>query len=88
VGTDLIATVHSRLARLLQASFPIEMRTPPVPFSTMEQGLQWHKYRTQDPGLVWLRELLVLAVQRMDAGLPPASRQPGGDSGSAGSVAG
>jgi LysR family transcriptional regulator, nod-box dependent transcriptional activator len=79
VGTELIATVHSRLARLLQASFPIELRTPPVPFSTMEQGLQWHKYRTQDPGLVWLRELLVRAVQRMDAGLPPASKQLGAE---------
>jgi hypothetical protein len=32
----------------------------------MEQGVQWHKYRTQDPGLVWLRGLLKKSVERMD----------------------
>jgi len=67
VGTDLIATVHARLARLLSASWPIEIRTPPLPITAMEQGVQWHKYRSQDPGLVWLRGLLRRAVARMDA---------------------
>jgi hypothetical protein len=46
---------------------PIELRQPPLPITAMEQGLQWHKYRTQDPGLVWLRGLLRRAVARMDA---------------------
>lgn len=67
VGTDFIATVHARLARALQPAFPIELRPPPLPITTMEQGIQWHKYRTQDPGLVWLRGLLRRAVERMDA---------------------
>jgi LysR family transcriptional regulator, nod-box dependent transcriptional activator len=67
VGTDYIATVHTRLARQLQAAWPIVLRTPPVPITAMEQGLQWHKYRTQDPGLVWLRGLLKKAVERMNA---------------------
>jgi DNA-binding transcriptional LysR family regulator len=67
VGTEFIATVHTRLARLLQASWPIVTRPPPLPIPTMEQGLQWHKYRTQDPGLIWLRRLLGRAVARMDA---------------------
>ena len=66
VGTDLIATVHARLARLMQTTFPIEMRTPPLPISPMAQGVQWHGYRSQDPGLVWLRGLLRRAVRRMD----------------------
>jgi DNA-binding transcriptional LysR family regulator len=66
VGTELIATVHARLARALQAAWPIELRPPPLPITAMEQGIQWHKYRTQDPGLVWLRGLLRQAVQRMD----------------------
>lgn len=66
VGTDLIATVHARLARALQPALPIELRPPPLPITAMEQGLQWHKYRTQDPGLVWLRGLLRRAVERMD----------------------
>lgn len=66
VGTDLIATVHARLARVLAAAWPIEIRTPPLPITAMEQGVQWHKYRSQDPGLVWLRGLLRRAVARMD----------------------
>ena len=33
----------------------------------MQQAVQWHKYRTQDPALVWLRELLHQSVQIMDA---------------------
>ncbi|MBP6900134.1 MAG: LysR family transcriptional regulator [Burkholderiaceae bacterium] len=66
VGTELIATVHSRLARLLQPAWPIALRTPPLPITAMEQGVQWHKYRTQDPGLLWLRGLLRRAVARMD----------------------
>lgn len=72
VGTDFIATVHRRLAQVLQSSWPIELRTPPLPITAMEQGLQWHKYRTQDPGLAWLRGLLKRAVLRMDAAAPPA----------------
>ena len=67
VGTEFIATVHKRLAQQLMASWPIELRTPPLPITSMEQGLQWHKYRTQDPGLVWLRDLLHRAAARMDA---------------------
>ena len=76
VGTDLIATVHARLAHALRAAWPIELRTPPLPITSMEQGLQWHKYRTQDPGLVWLRGLLMRAVARMDEQrLPLAARE-------------
>jgi len=65
-GTDYIATVHARLARLLATAWPLELRPPPLPMPRMEQAVQWHKYRTQDPGLVWLRALLRSAVVRMD----------------------
>jgi len=75
VGTDLIATVHARLARALQPAWPIELRTPPLPITAMEQGLQWHKYRTQDPGLVWLRGLLRRAVERMDGSPGPTAHK-------------
>jgi hypothetical protein len=32
----------------------------------MEQAIQWHKYRRQDPGLAWLHRLLQEAARRMD----------------------
>jgi hypothetical protein len=52
---------------VLRPAWPIELRPAPLPITAMEQGLQWHKYRAQDPGLVWLRGLLRSAVARMDA---------------------
>jgi LysR family nod box-dependent transcriptional activator len=70
VGTNYVATVHARLAKRLAASWPIDIRPTPVPIAAMEQAVQWHKYRTQDAGLVWLRGLLKTAVGRMDAPSP------------------
>jgi DNA-binding transcriptional LysR family regulator len=67
VGTDLVATVHRRLAELLAPALPVVLRPLPVPMNRMQQAVQWHRYRAQDPGLVWLRKLLAQAVQRMDA---------------------
>jgi DNA-binding transcriptional LysR family regulator len=71
VGTDLIGTVHARLARHLQPLLPIEIRPVPLPMRAFKQAMQWHKYMTRDPGLVWLRELLKEASVRMDGSLPP-----------------
>ena len=70
VGTDRIATVHARLARLAQKSLPLTVLPTPMPLPPMKQSMQWHKYRTQDPGLVWLRGLLHEAVAKMDAEQP------------------
>ncbi|MEK8029797.1 LysR family transcriptional regulator [Ideonella sp. DXS29W] len=66
-GTEYVATVHSRLARLFARAWPLALRPPPFPLEHMQQAMQWHKYRTHDPGLSWLRELLRRAVVRMDA---------------------
>lgn len=74
VGTELIATVHSRLARRLLPALPLTLLPVPLPMPELEQTMQWHKYRAQDPGLVWLRTLLQQAALDMDApdaqGLP------------------
>jgi DNA-binding transcriptional LysR family regulator len=66
VGTEYIATVHARIARRLVQAFPLEIRPTPMPFDRMEQSGQWHKFRTNDPGLVWLRGMLAEAARRMD----------------------
>ncbi|MDC8784650.1 LysR family transcriptional regulator [Roseateles koreensis] len=65
-GTEYIATVHARLARLFASTFPLALKAPPIPIEHMQQAVQWHRYRTQDPGLAWLRQLLKQAVLRMD----------------------
>jgi DNA-binding transcriptional LysR family regulator len=66
VGTDRVATVHERVARRLVGAWPLEIRPTPIPFDPMEQAMQWHKFRTNDPGLAWLRNLLVEAARQID----------------------
>lgn len=75
VGTELIATMHARLARRLQASLPITLLPVPLPMQKLEQTMQWHKYLTLDPGLVWLRQLMVDAANDMAAADAPAEEQ-------------
>jgi LysR family nod box-dependent transcriptional activator len=66
VGTEYVATVHARVARRMVQAFPLEIRPTPMPFDRMEQAVQWHKFRTNDPGLVWLRGMLAEASRHMD----------------------
>jgi LysR family nod box-dependent transcriptional activator len=75
IGTPFVATVHRRLARQFARHWPLVVRETPVAVDAMDQGVQWHKYRAQDPGLVWLLDLMRRAVQQMDAtdtGMPVA----------------
>jgi DNA-binding transcriptional LysR family regulator len=65
-GTEYVATVHARLAKRMVRTFPLEIRPTPVPFERMEQSVQWHKFRTNDPGLVWLRGMLAQAAPHID----------------------
>lgn len=69
VGTELVATVHASLARRVQPALPIVLLPMPIPMPPMEQAMQWHKYRTRDPGLLWLRHLLQQAAANV-GGLP------------------
>ncbi|MBN3852221.1 LysR family transcriptional regulator [Paraburkholderia sp. Ac-20340] len=68
VGTQRIATVHRRLAKLAQRHEPIVIRDVPLHMPEMHQMVQWHKHRSADAGLVWLREQLRAAVGGMDGG--------------------
>jgi LysR family transcriptional regulator, nod-box dependent transcriptional activator len=66
VGTERIATLHSRLAHQAAKALPLHIHPVPVPMPHMKQMVQWHKYRTLDPGLVWLRALLAEAAGQLD----------------------
>lgn len=72
VGTELVATVHSMLATALSAALPITLLPLPLPMPAFEQAMQWHKHRSLDPGLQWLRQLMHQAAEAM-AGAPAAS---------------
>ena len=65
-GTDRTCTVHRRLAIYGQRLLPLTELDLPLRLPTMEQAMRWHAYRSNDPGLVWLRGLLQQVVFRMD----------------------
>ena len=58
VNTDRLATVHRRLAERAREQLPIAVLKLPFRLPRMKQTLQWHKYRAQDGGLIWLRGLI------------------------------
>ena len=67
VGTERIATMHGRLAQQATRHLPIVVREVPVALAEMSQVMQWHRYRTRDPGIEWLRRVFLDAARDMDA---------------------
>lgn len=65
IGTELVATVHGMLARRMKPAVPVTLLPVPLPMPPLEQAMQWHKYRSLDPGLVWLRELMQQSARAM-----------------------
>jgi len=63
IGTDRIATLHRRLAERARAIMPLEILELPFRLPKMKQALQWHKNRSQDAGLIWLRGVIREAAQ-------------------------
>lgn len=66
IGTSRIATIHRRLAKQAEKNLPIVIKPLPVKISPLLQMMQWHKYRTNDPGIAWLRNCCLKAVDVMD----------------------
>ena len=58
VGTWRVATLHRRLAEIYVRTLPLRIVPLPVPMPPVEEVLQWHQYRQQDPGQRWLQALL------------------------------
>jgi DNA-binding transcriptional LysR family regulator len=55
VGTDRIATIQTRLARLAMRVLPLKLIAPPVEFPVLEEVMQWNVHRDPDPASRWLR---------------------------------
>jgi DNA-binding transcriptional LysR family regulator len=76
-GTSRIASIPERLAGLYCTMLPIRIVEPSFPMPPIIEVMQWHQSRSADPGLTWLRSLLVEAafalseVANADAGRPP-----------------
>lgn len=67
VNTRRIATCYQTLASYWQDILPL--KTSPLPFEMPEisWGLQWHKYREFDPGVLWLRDQFAHVVENLSA---------------------
>jgi len=53
-----LAVMHERLARAMQAHFPIAYAALPFEMPLMRQMMQFHSTRRNDAGLAWLRQNL------------------------------
>jgi DNA-binding transcriptional LysR family regulator len=58
IGTDRIATVHSRLALQCAQYLPLKILPSPIQFPLLREVLQWQPHLGTDPALFWLREIL------------------------------
>jgi DNA-binding transcriptional LysR family regulator len=72
VGTELVATMHTRLALACARRLPIRVLPLPYDLPPMAECLQWHRSRENDPCHIWLRGIM-LEVAR---GLPSNQQLP------------
>jgi len=65
--THRLALVHERLAHLLAEPFSLAVADCPIVLPAMNEMMQFHSARTNDPGLCWLRDKLKDAARRSAA---------------------
>ncbi|WNL42586.1 LysR substrate-binding domain-containing protein [Halomonas sp. PAMB 3264] len=65
MGSDRIATVHEQLAETYKESLPIDIHPLPFDIPMLEERIQWHAYRDQDPGIQWLVEMMRRAAKEL-----------------------
>jgi LysR family transcriptional regulator, nod-box dependent transcriptional activator len=58
VGTQRVATMQSRHARLYRQLLPLRIIEPPPGFPVIKEAVQWHSHQDSDPGLQWFISLL------------------------------
>jgi LysR family nod box-dependent transcriptional activator len=66
IGSQRIATMHSRLAMLYAQLLPLRLLPPPVRLPVMREYMAWHRSLNGDAMLGWLRGRLLDAVQRSE----------------------
>jgi LysR family nod box-dependent transcriptional activator len=55
VGTQRIATMHTRLARMHARLLPLRLLPPPFDIPALQLVMQWNRHKAQDAALAWLR---------------------------------
>jgi len=67
IGTDLIATLPTRLAAQACAALPVRVVALDFKVPRFRDLLMWHQYRDHDPAMVWFREQLLHAARALPA---------------------
>lgn len=65
IGTNKIVTMQATLAKYYEQFLPIRLITFPGEISNYAEVLQWNKFKDQDPGLVWLRQILKDTIKKL-----------------------
>lgn len=66
-GTQRLAVLHERLALQVAERFPLVHAPMPFEFPVMREMIQFHRARTEDEGLRWLRAQLKQQARAVDA---------------------
>jgi len=65
VGTNLIATVFTRMAKIFAQRFPLKLFPPPIKIPPVSMSVQWHKSLDRDPSSLWMRGAIRQIVKAM-----------------------
>jgi len=65
VGTDMVAIMPQRLARLAARSAPLAVLEPLFGLVELVEAAYWHPSRTDDPAIRWLLQTLKEAVRSL-----------------------
>ncbi|MCW1400874.1 LysR family transcriptional regulator [Novosphingobium sp. MW5] len=57
-GTNRVALMHERLARIMARFLPLRICEPPVDLPVMREMILYHRANAEDPALSWLRKRL------------------------------
>ncbi len=66
-GTQRLALMHERLARLVAPRLSLSIAEPPVELPIMREMMQYHTARTNDAALAWLRQQLLVVAREAGA---------------------
>lgn len=66
VGTDLVATMPSRLAIICAGRYAIRLLPPPMALPPIRYCMQWHRHHTADPCHRWVRAQLAALSRDID----------------------
>jgi LysR family nod box-dependent transcriptional activator len=58
-GTQRIATLHERHARLAAGYLPLRVLPVPITIPPIRELIQWHTINNRDAGLAWVRRMLI-----------------------------